>query len=102
MKKLFFLAGVALLSFQTMYAYSPLEQSAGEISDIVNSRELRRYLPPYESIMNIRRVSNGYVISTNHYQLFVEVRYRPRAGEVKEDEKKAFDLKFSEATQSNQ
>jgi hypothetical protein len=75
-KKLFFCAMMALFA-QSAFAISPLDRSAFEIRDIVMSPQLRRLLPPTESILDIRQVSGGYLLTTRRYQLYVEVVYGP-------------------------
>jgi len=93
MKKILAAAALLLLT-QTAFAFSPLSQSINEIRDIISSPQLRRFFPPQEAIIDIRWIRNGYLISTTHYQLFVEVIYGPSG--AREAEIKPFTLKFGE------
>lgn len=74
MKRLILCAMLTLLA-QTAFAITPLDRSALEIRDIVNSPQLRRLLPPSESIQDIHRMDRGYLLSTRRFQLYVEVVY---------------------------
>lgn len=76
MKKLI-LCALLTLSAQSAFALSAFDRSALEIRDIVNSPQLRRLLPPSDSIQEIRRMDRGYLLTTRRYQLFVEVVYAP-------------------------
>lgn len=101
MKKLLILAALSFMSFQTAQAaFYPLDQSIIEIRDIISSPELKRFIPPLETILDIRRVQGGYLITTNHYQLMVEVRYRGllKQGEQQTEANK-YTLNFKEPQQ---
>jgi hypothetical protein len=96
MKKLCLLS---LFCFAAVNAYAaPLDRSILEIRDIISSPQLRQILPPAEAIMDIRRVERGYVITTYHYQLFVEVIYGPRG--VQGEEGGTPTLNFNEPTKT--
>lgn len=74
MKRLILCTMITLFA-QTAFAITSLDRSALEIRDIVNSPQLRRLLPPSESIQEIRRSDRGYLLSTRRYQLYIEVVY---------------------------
>lgn len=77
MKKIV-LAALFCLSAQPAFALlSPLNQSLGEISAIVQSSEIEKKLPQGQSIMQIQRSGNGYLLSTNELQMRVEIQYLP-------------------------
>lgn len=98
MKK-FILSAVLLLAATAGFA-APLDRSIREIRDIISSPELRRFLPPRESILDIRRISGGYMITTNHFQLFVEVIYPMQGAQATEEEAGPGTLKFNPPTQT--
>lgn len=102
MKK--FVFGVLFCSIASTYAFgqtakpalgalSPLDQSLKEIQAIVESQELRQNLKTSESIKDIWRVGNRYIISTENRQLVVDVVYSQRQGPGP----KEFKLNFSPA-----
>lgn len=99
MKKLLICA-ILMLSAQVGFA-APLDRSIREIRDIVSSPELRRILPASESILDMRRVDRGYMLLTNHYQLFVEVMYGPYRGAEGGSEGGATNLRFEEPKEIN-
>jgi hypothetical protein len=86
MKKLLFTALSSLMLIQTGFAISPLDRSIHEITDIIRSSELRRMLPPMETIIDIQRVPRGYVITTNRFQVIVDVLYGPRGAQATGEE----------------
>ncbi len=98
MKKILFSTLSALLLLQTGFALSPLDRSSKEISDIVRNPQLRRMLPPTEVILDIRRIPSGYVLTTNRFQVIVDVIYGPsaRGGEQQEE----VNLEFHEPTET--
>lgn len=97
MKKLI-LCVVLFLTATAAFA-APLDRSIREIRDIVSSPELRRYLPPNEVIVNIRRIDRGYLITTNRFQLLVDVIY-PLRGVQAEEEGGTPTLRFNEPTET--
>lgn len=100
MKKLIFSALSTLLLVQTGFAIYPLDRSSREISDIVRSPELRRLVPGTESILDVRRVQRGYIITTNRYQIIVDVMYGPSANAKADGEEGGpATFKFNEPTE---
>jgi hypothetical protein len=98
MKKLILSAAI-LLSAVTGFA-APLDRSIREIRDIISSPELRRYIPPRETILDIRRIDRGYILTTNHYQIVVDVIY-PLQGKQAGEESGTATLRFNKPTQTD-
>jgi hypothetical protein len=92
MKRLFFLL-IFLFAFKTSYAaLPPLYQSLKEINAILSDKRLSDELGSSQAITGIKRIKNGYLITTFKYQLKVDVIYVPQKimGPAK------FELKFHE------
>lgn len=78
MKKKILLTATALcLTSGAFASLPPLAQSSREIQAILKSAETYRLLGGGEIIQGISRHHNGYLVSTAHKQLFVEVHYVP-------------------------
>lgn len=70
----------ALLCFITQPAFallSPLNQSLEEINAIVQSSDIEKRIPQNQSIQQIHRTSNGYLLRTNELQMQVNIQYLP-------------------------
>lgn len=74
MKKLILtiLLGVTAPAFALL---APLEQSVTELEEVFQSPELIERLPATEKILSVDTVSNGYLLRTQNYTLFVQVVY---------------------------
>ncbi len=65
-----------LLATQTVFAaLPPLAQSEREIQAILNSQEGYRLLGGADPIEQILRVDKGYLVSTRHKEMKVDVNY---------------------------
>ncbi|MDE3045482.1 MAG: hypothetical protein KGJ02_02405 [Verrucomicrobiota bacterium] len=73
MRKFLLLLFVAASALQA--ALPPLAQSTREIKAILSAPELHTLLGSAESIQSIRRTPTGYVLSTQHYLLQVDIYY---------------------------
>ncbi len=74
-------AALLFLLFVTQPVFallSPLNQSIVELEQILSSQELQQKLPTSEAIHSIVAVQNGYLLSTDHYQMLIEVQYQPQ------------------------
>ncbi len=80
MKKIVGMA-ILLMGFSTCAfgALSPLDQSITELKKIIESPDLRKSLQTTETIQDIWKVGNRYVLSTENRQLVVDVVYSPRS-----------------------
>lgn len=97
MKKIIF--SLFLLTAQSAFALlPPLHQSVKEIETILSSEDLTQGLPPSQTIHSIVAYDTGYVVSTQEYQIVVEVRKQPqeRPGPAQ------FELIFHEPTKLTQ
>jgi hypothetical protein len=99
MKKFIFCVAL-FFTAASIYA-APLDRSIREIRDIISSPDLRRFIPPHERILDIRCVDRGYLITTNHFQLLVEVIYPLRGAQAGEEEEGTPTLRFKEPTKVN-
>lgn len=79
MKKVISLMAVAAASFITTAecALPPLYESIREFSQLLAIPDLSTHLNSGEAIVDIRRDDNGFVITTTHQTLHVEIVYEP-------------------------
>jgi len=56
---------------------SPLNQSLEEIQSIVQCKDLQKYIPQDQPIMQIHHIPTGYVLITDRTQVVVEIQYLP-------------------------
>ncbi|MCB1181619.1 MAG: hypothetical protein KDK55_06340 [Chlamydiia bacterium] len=73
---------------------SPLSQSVREIEAILKNHDLHRELLQSETILDIRRLDNSYIIITNQHQMVVDILYLPAKGPGPQK----FELKFNTPT----
>jgi hypothetical protein len=77
LKKMFFL--VSLFATSASFAVlPPFYQTTKEIKAILNDERLAESLGSGESILEIKRVEDGYEIMTTKYSLHILVNYVPR------------------------
>ena len=91
MKKIIFIIAFLFLS-KGFAILSPYYQSIKEIDTILSDKKLYDEFGSSEAITDIKKVKEGYVISSQKYTLLVEVIYIPQKiiGPAK------FELKFNE------
>ena len=77
MKKYIFII-LFLFGIKTFALLPPLYQSIKEIDEIILDERVQKELTSAEPILEIKKVKNGYVLITNRYSLFVEVKYIPQ------------------------
>lgn len=77
MKKIIF--SLSLLLAQPVFGLlPPLSQSINEMREILLSQRLTMALPVSQKILSLTATEGGYLVMTQDYQLFVEVRYLPQ------------------------
>lgn len=76
-KTLFTLLFIGMMSSPVFAILSPIHQSVKEIDAILWSRELSQHFNQADTIQEIKRVDNGYVVITEDKQMMVEVIYIP-------------------------
>lgn len=83
---------VLILTIQlTIFAsLPPLFEDIAEIQAILSDHRLNQLLESGESILEITKTKNGFLIKTNDHKLFAKVVYKPinRPGPLK------FDIEF--------
>lgn len=94
MKKLFLIAAFLLIANQGFALLSPLNQSLTEMQYIILSKELQKFLPQGEAVVEIRKIDTGYIVKTENNEMLVDVEYLP---ETKPGAKK-FKATFHPAT----
>jgi len=67
-----------LLTQPAFAVLAPLNQSIAELQDIMAGKALSEQLPASQAINSIDSVAHGYVIRTQDYQMFVEVKFLPQ------------------------
>ena len=72
-KKLFTIALSTLLCSSAFCALPPMPQSLREIKEILSHDFLRSDEMTTETIWQIQKVENGYVLETNHFIIPVEI-----------------------------
>lgn len=77
MKRILFLLFMSAATCLTA-ALSPINQSINEIDSILHHRELIEKLGQNEVILDILRTEEGYNISTEHYDMIVELVYETK------------------------
>lgn len=81
MKKFLFVTVAFLATSQACFALlSPLSQSIVEYRDLINNPELGKFLNQGETILDIKKVDRGYIITTNRSELFVDLVFNPSSG----------------------
>lgn len=76
MKK--FLLTAAVISGSSLFAIlAPLHESIVEIETILKDQRFAKSFKPSESIQEIMKTENGYLIVTDNYQMDVELTYLP-------------------------
>jgi len=73
MRKL--LMGLLVLSSPLFAILSPLDQSVKEFQTLVASPELRDSFPTSETVQDIWRLGNRFIVSSENRQVTVEVVY---------------------------
>lgn len=58
-------------------ALPPLYEDIAEIKAILEDQRLGQLLESGESIKEIKKSDQGYIIKTNHHKLYVKVIYKP-------------------------
>ena len=72
------IAGVIFLTCASIEAIlPPLFEDIAEIKGILDDQRLGKLLESGESIAEIKKVKEGYLITTNHHNLLVKVSYKP-------------------------
>lgn len=92
MKKFIFLFIFLFALKTTCAALPPLYQSLREIDAIISDERLSKELGSAEAILGIKKIKDGYLITTINYHVKVDVIYIPQKmiGPAK------FELKFHE------
>lgn len=98
MKKYLFIFAILCFSSTSYALLSPLGQSIEEIKAVISSPELHHYLKESETIQEIRRLEDTYVIITNKSRLSVMIHYLP----TKKVGPREFTLDFSRPVPLNQ
>lgn len=94
MKKLILLTLLSLATTPCFALLSPLNQSLEEIQSVLHSPELQKFFPQSESLVEIRRAQNGYMLSTLSVQVMAEIVYVPKQRPGKQQ----FNVVFHEPT----
>lgn len=79
MKKIAFIFTAAMAlsaSLPAVEQLPPLFQDLKELRAILTNDNLGKLLPAGDTIMEIRRVENGYIIKTNKHQVLAKVSYQ--------------------------
>lgn len=97
MKKFFLTIFFVLGVISSYAALPPFFQSSKEIKSILNDQRTYEKLTSGDLILEVKKVEGGWMVTTNHHELFVEVNYIPpqHPGPVE------FDLLFHDPVEIN-
>ncbi len=73
----FLIIGLLSLSLQSIAAVAPFYQSVNEIDAILKSDKVASELGGLEAIQGVKKIKNGYLISTESCDLEVGIKSKP-------------------------